>query len=302
MSRAMVVSSIVANAAVLAVGASTVTATATVVAAFSRNASNAAVVISNRFGRNTFKAFKLRHRQHRHVGQVADALVHVHVVAGHGHQQARCRRASAPSRWRPCRGSSAARTSSSSISVISSSAIREATAIRVASAAPSSAAGTTSRGAAWRGCVRRRGECRCGASRPGRCPCPSADTSSSSCRPLPRGSSSSTVPCRRLVWYMTTASCSNCLLMRGANSAGSISYLPTSAAGAIVDRQAGHGCSFLIFRSSSLTLCVRYNLFVCLNHHVAAVGPRHGAADQQQVVLHVDADDLEIADRAAGAP
>ena len=35
-------------------------------------------------------------------------------------------------------------------------------------------------------------------------------------------------PCRKLVWYMTTASCSNCLLMRGASSAGSISYLPTS--------------------------------------------------------------------------
>ena len=38
-----------------------------------------------------------------------------------------------------------------------------------------------------------------------------------------------TVPCRVLVWYITTASCSNCLLMRGANWAGSISYWPTSA-------------------------------------------------------------------------
>ena len=96
-------------------------------------------------------------------------------------------------------------------------------------AGPSSAGGTTSRGAAWRGCVRRRGECRCGASRPGRCPSPSADTSSSSCRPLRRGSWSCAVPCRRLFWYITTASCSNCLLIRGARSAGSISYLPTSA-------------------------------------------------------------------------
>ncbi len=91
------------------------------------------------------------------------------------------------------------------------------------------AGGTTSRGAAWRGCGRRRGGCRCAASRPGRCPCPSADTSSSSCRPLRERLFVLTEPCRRLVWYMTTASCSNCLLMRGANSAGSISYVPTSA-------------------------------------------------------------------------
>ncbi len=32
-----------------------------------------------------------------------------------------------------------------------------------------------------------------------------------------------TVPCRRFAWYITTTSCSNCLLMRGASRSGSIS-------------------------------------------------------------------------------
>ena len=191
---------------------------------------SAALVINNRCGRKHAQGVQVRHRQHRHVGHVADALVHVHVVAwrpppaalapssfkalriaamslvfGCGERQARrsapprCRRSSrpAPSAW--------------------------------PAAPPSSAGDTTNRAAAWRGCARRRGGCRCAASRPGRCPCPSGDTSSSSCRPLPRGSWSSTVPCRRLAWYITTTSCSNCLLMRGASSAGSISYVPTSA-------------------------------------------------------------------------
>ncbi len=38
-----------------------------------------------------------------------------------------------------------------------------------------------------------------------------------------------TVPRRRLFWYITTASWINCLLIRGAIWAGSISYFPTSA-------------------------------------------------------------------------
>ena len=33
--------------------------------------------------------------------------------------------------------------------------------------------------------------------------------------------------------------------------------------------------------------------------HVAAVGAGHGAADQEQVVLHIDAHDLEVARRAS---
>ena len=85
------------------------------------------------------------------------------------------------------------------------------------------------RAAAWRTCDRRHGGYRSAASRPGRCPSPSGDTSSSSCRPLRRASSSCAEPCRRFAWYITTTSCSNCLLMRGASSAGSISYFPTSA-------------------------------------------------------------------------
>ena len=58
---------------------------------------------------------------------------------------------------------------------------------------------------------------------------------------LRRGSCLANVPCRRLAWYITTASCSSCLLMRGARSVGSMSYVPTSLPVAIVDGELGHG-------------------------------------------------------------
>ncbi len=61
-----------------------------------------------------------------------------------------------------------------------------------------------SRADAWRRCDRRHGGYRCAASRPGRCPCPSGDTSSSSSRPLRRGVLVLAVPCRRFAWYITT--------------------------------------------------------------------------------------------------
>ncbi len=34
-------------------------------------------------------------------------------------------------------------------------------------------------------------------------------------------------PCRKFAWYITTASCSSCLLMRAAKSVGSTLYVPT---------------------------------------------------------------------------
>src|ERR1044071_213894 len=69
-------------------------------------------------------------------------------------------------------------------------------------------------------------------------------------------------PWRRFVWYMTTASCRSCLLMRGAKSVGSTLYVPT----------------FFPLRSYT----VSFGMFVLLHHvrftddHKAALWSRDG--------------------------
>ena len=111
-----------------------------------------------------------------------------------------------------------------------------------------------------------------------------------------------TVPRRRLFWYITTASWINCLLIRGAIWAGSISYLPTSA-----PVRSCIASVAMIFLPHSLphaaisSDCAGFfvpgpDLVAHANHHVAADGTGHGAADQHQVVFRIEPGDQQIAD------
>src|SRR5271154_5317016 len=82
--------------------------------------------------------------------------------------------------------------------------------------------------------------------------------------------------------------------MCGASAARSISYLPISAPDrSKTGRLAIYQIQFVdrIRRSKRVGLA---------DDQIAAVGARHGAADQQQIVLGVDADQLQIPAGRAG--
>src|SRR3954467_7142239 len=81
-------------------------------------------------------------------------------------------------------------------------------------------------------------------------------------------------PWRSLAWYMTTASCKSCLLMRGAKSVGSTLYVPT----------------FFPLRSYIVSFGMARLLdhIRCFDDDVAAIWTRDCTENEQQVVFCVD--------------
>ena len=136
-------------------------------------ASSAALVISNRCGCSTVRAFKSATGDTRDPVDVAGALVDVRVVA-RPWPPAGCRR----------RSFRALRIAAMSLvfgrgerQLVDQHDLRRRESSRPAPSAwpaarPCAAGGRSNRAAAWRRCDRRRDECRCAASRRGRCPCP----------------------------------------------------------------------------------------------------------------------------------
>ena len=145
-----------------------------------RNESIAALVIRNRRGRSTSRRVQVRNRQNENATQVANTLVDIHIVTRRPRPAASAVDTSSAFRMAAMslvRGASNSRGVDQRDLLVGDSSTRPPCAWPAEP--PSSAADRTNRGAAWQRCDRRHDGYYFAASRPGHCPSPSADTSSS---------------------------------------------------------------------------------------------------------------------------